>query len=71
METIDGRLKGRNILIVDDNAPSTFALVSYLDGMEMNIYTAEDGLQAIMSLDTNSNIEMVLMDMKRPRRSGN
>ncbi len=44
MHTIEDKLKGRSILIVDDDPRNTFALVSYLEGLGMNIYTAEDGL---------------------------
>jgi CheY-like chemotaxis protein len=47
MDSIEERLKGRCILIVDDDSRNTFALLSYLDGMEMKIYTAGDGFQAI------------------------
>ncbi|HMH22951.1 MAG TPA: response regulator [Puia sp.] len=70
MNTIGDRLKGRSILIVDDDSRNTFALVSYLDGMEMNIYTATDGYQAIELLDGPGNIEMILMDMMMPEMDG-
>ena len=63
-------LKGRSILIVDDDPRNTFALLSYLDGMEMKLYTATDGFQAIALLDSNSNIEMILMDMMMPEMDG-
>jgi CheY-like chemotaxis protein len=70
MDTIDERLKGRSILIVDDDSRNTFALLSYLDGMEMKIYTAGDGFQAIELLDKHRNIEMILMDMMMPEMDG-
>jgi CheY-like chemotaxis protein len=70
MDTIDERLKGRSILIVDDDSRNTFALLSYLDGMEMNIYTAGDGFQAIELLDNHVDIEMILMDMMMPEMDG-
>jgi two-component system chemotaxis sensor kinase CheA len=70
MDTINERLKGRSILIVDDDPRNMFALLSYLDGMEMKIYTAGDGFQAIELLDKHDNIEMILMDMMMPEMDG-
>ena len=70
MDSIEERLKGRSILIVDDDSRNTFALVSYLDGMEMNICTAGDGFQAIELLDNHGDIEMILMDMMMPEMDG-
>ena len=64
------RLKGRSILIVDDDPRNTFALLSYLDGMEMKIYTAGDGFQAIELLNSHGSIEIVLMDMMMPEMDG-
>jgi CheY-like chemotaxis protein len=70
MDSIEERLKGRCILIVDDDSRNTFALLSYLDGMEMKIYTAGDGFQAIELLDKHADIEMILMDMMMPEMDG-
>jgi CheY-like chemotaxis protein len=70
MRTIEDKLKGRNILIVDDDPRNTFALVSYLEGLEMKIYTAEDGYRAIEVLNSNTVIEIVLMDMMMPEMDG-
>lgn len=70
MDTIAERLKGRSILIVDDDSRNTFALLSYLDGMEMKIYTAGDGFQAIELLDNHGDIELILMDMMMPEMDG-
>lgn len=70
MDTIEDRLRERNVLIVDDDPRNTFALVSYLDGMEMKIYTAIDGFQAIQLLDDHHDIELILMDMMMPEMDG-
>ena len=70
MNTIDDMLKGRNILIVDDDVRNTFALVSYLEQAGMKIYTAEDGFKAIDLLNSNSNVEIILMDMMMPEMDG-
>jgi two-component system chemotaxis sensor kinase CheA len=70
MEKIRKKLQGRSILIVDDDARNTFALVSYLDGMEMNLLTAEDGYQAIELLQVHDEIDIILMDMMMPEMDG-
>jgi len=70
MNTIDELLKGRSILIVDDDIRNTFALVSYLEGTEMKIYTAGDGFRAIDLLESHNNIEVILMDMMMPEMDG-
>jgi CheY-like chemotaxis protein len=70
MNTNEDILKGRRILIVDDDARNRFALVSYLDGMDMTIYTAESGFEAIALLDLHENIDLILMDMMMPEMDG-
>jgi CheY-like chemotaxis protein len=70
MDTIEDKLKGRSILIVDDDPRNTFALVSYLEGLEMKIFTAADGYQAIDLLDGGNTVEIILMDMMMPEMDG-
>ena len=70
MDGIGKELQGRSILIVDDDARNTFALVSYLEDMDMNIHTAEDGFRAIELLGRYGGIEMILMDMMMPEMDG-
>lgn len=70
MNTIENKLKGKSILIVDDDPRNTFALVSYLESLEMKIFTAGDGYQAIKLLDDGAAIEIILMDMMMPEMDG-
>jgi two-component system, chemotaxis family, sensor kinase CheA len=70
MNDIQNKLQGRRILIVDDDPRNTFALVSYLDGMEMKIHTAEDGFGAIEALERYDDIDLILMDMMMPAMDG-
>ncbi|HEX6428431.1 MAG TPA: response regulator, partial [Niastella sp.] len=63
-------LSHRRILIVDDDIRNTFALVSYLETLDMNIYTAENGFDALDILQKNDQIEMVLMDIMMPVMDG-
>ena len=70
MHGIGNELRGRTILIVDDDARNTFALVSYLEDMDMNLRTAGDGFGAIELLACYGDIEMILMDMMMPGMDG-
>ena len=63
-------LTHRRILIVDDDIRNTFALVSYLETLDMHIYTAENGFDALGILQKNDQIEMVLMDIMMPVMDG-
>jgi CheY-like chemotaxis protein len=63
-------LSHRSILIVDDDVRNTFALVSYLESLDMNIHTAEHGMAALDMLQKNDQIEMVLMDIMMPVMDG-
>jgi two-component system chemotaxis sensor kinase CheA len=63
-------LSHRSILIVDDDVRNTFALVSYLETLDMKIYTAEHGMDALEILQKNDEIEVVLMDIMMPVMDG-
>jgi len=63
-------LAKKRILIVDDDKRNTFALVSYLETMGMDIHTAENGYEALEMLDGHKNIEIILMDMMMPDMDG-
>ena len=70
MNNIKERLKGKNVLIVDDDPRNTFALISYLEHLDVNIYTAENGFDAINMVSKPSDIEIILMDMMMPEMDG-
>ena len=70
MSTTDEILKGKSILIVDDDVRNRFALISYLDGMDLTIHTAESGFEAIELLTASANIDIILMDMMMPEMDG-
>ena len=63
-------LAHRHILLVDDDVRNTFALVSYLETHQMEIYTAEDGNGALEMLQKYDDIEIVLMDIMMPGING-
>jgi CheY-like chemotaxis protein len=63
-------LAHRHVLIVDDDVRNMFALVSYLESHDMEIYTAQDGLGALEMLKKYDQIELVLMDIMMPYMDG-
>ena len=63
-------LQGRNVLLVDDDPRNIFALYSYLAGIGMEIYTAENGIQALNFLEKHPETDIVLMDMMMPDTDG-
>lgn len=70
METTEEQLKGKTILIVDDDPRNVFALTSYLEILDMNLLAAESGFKAIRILKSGERIDIVLMDMMMPEMDG-
>jgi len=63
-------IKGKKVLIVDDDQRNIFALSSALQSYEMKVETAGDGLEAIEKLDQADDFDMVLMDIMMPKMDG-
>lgn len=63
-------LKGKTILIVDDDMRNIFALTSLLETHQMNTFYAESGKEAITVLNVHSKIDLVLMDIMMPDMDG-
>ncbi len=63
-------LKGRKILIVDDDLRNIFALSSVLQDYGMAVEIAGDGREAINKLEKINDIELVLMDVMMPVMDG-
>ncbi|HMN69397.1 MAG TPA: ATP-binding protein, partial [Bdellovibrionales bacterium] len=61
---------GRKILIVDDDIRNIFAINSVLKGHGMEVFHAENGRQALDLLETNREIELILMDTMMPEMDG-
>ncbi len=63
-------LKGKTVLIVDDDMRNLFALTTALERFGLNIITAESGREAIQNLKENRKIDIVLMDIMMPEMDG-
>lgn len=63
-------VKGKKVLIVDDDMRNIFALSSALQGYDMNVEIAGDGEEAIAKLEEMNDIDIVLMDIMMPKMDG-
>jgi len=66
----DPVLANRKILIVDDDLRNIFALTSFLESYQMQVLFAENGRDGIERLQTNPEINLVLMDIMMPEMDG-
>jgi signal transduction histidine kinase/HAMP domain-containing protein len=63
-------LRGRKVLIVDDDARNIFALTSLLENQGMEVVAATNGRQAVEIVDKTPNLSIVLMDIMMPDMDG-
>jgi HAMP domain-containing protein/CheY-like chemotaxis protein len=70
LHTADAVLQGKRVLIVDDDVRNVFALTSALEPRGMIVRFAENGREAIESLDADPAVDLVLMDVMMPEMDG-
>ncbi|HSW17555.1 MAG TPA: HAMP domain-containing protein, partial [Ramlibacter sp.] len=63
-------LRGRQVLVVDDDARNIFALTSVLENHEVDVLSATNGRQAIEIIQRTPELAMVLMDIMMPEMDG-
>jgi CheY-like chemotaxis protein len=63
-------LRGRKILIVDDDARNIFALTSLLENQDMEVIPATNGRDAIEIVKATDDLGIVLMDIMMPEMDG-
>jgi CheY-like chemotaxis protein/signal transduction histidine kinase/CHASE3 domain sensor protein len=63
-------IKGKKVLIVDDDMRNIFALSSALQNYDLIVEIANDGEEAIAKLESIHDIDIVLMDIMMPRMDG-
>ena len=69
MESHSKELKGKKILIVDDDAKNVFVLAAALERLEIEVVNAHNGKEAIEKL-RNEKFDLVLMDIMMPVMDG-
>jgi HAMP domain-containing protein/signal transduction histidine kinase/CheY-like chemotaxis protein len=63
-------LEGKKALIVDDDMRNIFALATVLDDQGMVIVSADNGRDAIRLVESDPDIDIVLMDIMMPEMDG-
>jgi CheY-like chemotaxis protein len=66
----DKALAGKKVLVVDDDIRNIFALSTVLEEHDMVTVSAETGRDAIRILQTQPDIDVVLMDIMMPEMDG-
>jgi signal transduction histidine kinase/CheY-like chemotaxis protein/HAMP domain-containing protein len=65
-----GKLRGRKVLIIDDDVRNAFAISSILELYDMTVLHAADGRTGIETLCATEGIDIVLMDVMMPEFDG-
>lgn len=63
-------LKGKKVLLVDDDMRNIFALSSALQQFDMHVEIANDGEEALAKLENLPDVNIVLMDIMMPKMDG-
>jgi HAMP domain-containing protein/CheY-like chemotaxis protein/signal transduction histidine kinase len=63
-------LRGRRVLVVDDDARNIFALTTVLENHDMEVVSATNGRQAIDLIRETPDLSVVLMDIMMPEMDG-
>src|ERR1041384_6462546 len=63
-------LRGRKVVVVDDDARNIFALTTVLENQEMDVVSATNGRQAIDLIEQTPDLSVVLMDIMMPEMDG-
>jgi CheY-like chemotaxis protein len=66
----DPALKGKKVLVVDDDVRNIFAITSVLEQHEMEVVYAENGRAALEKLAAEDGVDVVLMDIMMPEMDG-
>jgi signal transduction histidine kinase/HAMP domain-containing protein/ActR/RegA family two-component response regulator len=68
LETAD--LRGKRILLVEDDARNLYAMTTLLEGNGMTVLAAGTGKEALEVLRAHPDVDMVLMDVMLPEMDG-
>jgi two-component system, OmpR family, alkaline phosphatase synthesis response regulator PhoP len=65
----ENNIAGSSVLVVDDNQQNLELLVAYLEDLDCNIISAENGIKA-MEIIKQSPPDLILLDVMMPQISG-
>lgn len=63
-------LRGKKVLVVDDDMRNTFALATVLEERDMEVIVAKNGRESLQLLDETPDVALVLMDIMMPEMDG-
>ncbi|MBF0450399.1 MAG: response regulator [Candidatus Magnetomorum sp.] len=66
----DAILKGKKLLLVDDDMRNVFAVSSVLEARGLTVIVGRNGKEGLNCLEEHSNIDLVLMDIMMPEMDG-
>jgi len=66
----DAVIANKKILVIDDDVRNIFSLTSLLEDHGMNVRFAENGKDAIQSLEEDPDVDAILMDVMMPEMDG-
>jgi CheY-like chemotaxis protein len=66
----DAVIAGKKVLVVDDDVRNIFSLTSVLEDHGMNVRFAENGKEALRSLEEDPEVDAILMDVMMPEMDG-
>jgi CheY-like chemotaxis protein len=66
----DAVIAGKNVLIVDDDVRNIFSLTSVLEDHGMSVRFSENGKDALSALESNPDVDVILMDVMMPEMDG-
>lgn len=64
------RLEGKKVLVVDDDMRNVFALTTALENRKIETIFAENGRECLEILRSNSDVDLILMDIMMPEMDG-
>jgi CheY-like chemotaxis protein len=68
--SIEPALKGKRVLIVDDDIRNIFALTAMLERQQMQVTSVDSGMDAIEALRSDPDIDVALVDVMMPEMDG-
>jgi CheY-like chemotaxis protein len=66
----DNDLSGMRILIAEDNLINMLIAKKMLQGWNVSLTTAENGIEVLQSLETDAAYNLILMDLEMPQMDG-